>query len=252
MKTSKHFGESHAANNSGKRAGMRVFIIESSYPKDFYEQKLDGIAAQGILNILGVENELRFVLDRKHFEKAIADAKAMNCNLIHLSCHGGEDGIALADNYQPSWDKFADLFQGIAWCPHALVMSSCCGATSGIRKAFQTKPRRPEIIFGSSDERSYGEYTVAWAILYHRFKIDGVNKDAAQQALKEIHAVVSDNSSIVGGAIPGVNIDFTLGRRTHMRLRTPGSTRSHPELCQRGLRTYTTLLPLLTANVSCQ
>lgn len=192
VKTSKHFGESHTAKNSGKGAGMRVFIIESSNPKDFYEQKLDGIAAQGILNILGVKNELRFVLDRKHFEKAIVEAKAMNCNLIHLSCHGGEDCIALADNYQPSWDKFADLFQGIGWCPHALVMSSCCGATSGIRKAFQTKPRRPGIIFGSSDERSYGEYTVAWAILYHRFKIDGVNKDAAQQALKEIHAVVSD------------------------------------------------------------
>ncbi len=44
---------------------MEVFIIESSYPKDFYKQKLDGIAAQGILNILGVTSELRFVLDRE-------------------------------------------------------------------------------------------------------------------------------------------------------------------------------------------
>ena len=35
---------------------MRVFIIESSYPKDFYQQKLDGIAAQDILNVLGVTN----------------------------------------------------------------------------------------------------------------------------------------------------------------------------------------------------
>jgi hypothetical protein len=54
--------------------------------------------------------------------------------------------------------------------------------------------KRGEIssIFGPSDERSYAEYTVAWAILYHRFKTDGVTKDAAQQALKEIHAVVSD------------------------------------------------------------
>jgi hypothetical protein len=171
---------------------MRVLIVESSYPKDFYSQKLDGIAAQGILNILGVRNELRFVLDREYFKKAIAHAKAQNCDLIHLSCHGGEDGIALPDDYQPSWDKFADFFQENKWCPKALVMSSCCGATRGIRDAFKNKPNRPEIIFGSSDERSYGEYTVAWAILYHHFKKDGIDKDSAKQALKEIHAVVSD------------------------------------------------------------
>lgn len=96
---------------------MKVFIIESSYPKDFYKQKLDGIAARGILNSLGVKNELRFVLDREHFKKALADAKTMNFNLIHLSCHGGEDGIALANNYQLSWDEFADLFQEIALVP---------------------------------------------------------------------------------------------------------------------------------------
>jgi hypothetical protein len=171
---------------------MNVFIIESSYPKDFYRQKLDGIAAQGLLNILSVSNELRFALDLEHFGKAIREAKAGNCTAVHLSCHGAKDGIALANNDEPTWDEFADLFQKTDWCPKALVMSSCCGATSGIRKAFQDKARRPAIIFGSSDERSYGEYTLAWAILYHRFKKDGINKDSAQQALKEICAVVSD------------------------------------------------------------
>ncbi len=174
-----------------RNTGMKVFIIESSYPKDFYGQKLDGIAAQGILNILGIKNQLRFVLDREHFEKAVAEAKASRCTVLHLSCHGGEDGIALADNYQPTWDEFAEFFQRQKWSPEALVMSSCCGATSGIRKAFSAKPHKPGIIFGSSDERSYGEYTVAWAILYRRFRKDGIDKDSAKQILKEIHAVVS-------------------------------------------------------------
>jgi hypothetical protein len=171
---------------------MNVFIIESSYPKDFYSQQLDGIAAQGILNILGVGNKLRFALDLKHFEKAIAEAKARNYTVIHLSCHGDKNGVALANDDPLSWDKFADFFQRNDLCPKALVMSSCCGATRGIRKAFENKAKRPAIIFGSSDERSYGEYTVAWAILYHRFKEDGVDKDSAQQALKNINAVVSD------------------------------------------------------------
>ena len=39
-----------------QNTGMKVFIIESSYPEDFYCQKLDGIAAQGVLNILGIRN----------------------------------------------------------------------------------------------------------------------------------------------------------------------------------------------------
>lgn len=171
---------------------MKALIIESSYPKDFYSQQLDGIAAQGILNILGITNELHFVLDREHLEKAIADAKDGNCNLIHLSCHGGEDGIALADDDRPTWDEFADFFQRKDWSPKALVMSSCCGASSGIHKAFKRRKKRPGIIFGSSDKRFYDQYTVAWAILYRHFKTDGIDKDAAQQALKEIHAVVSD------------------------------------------------------------
>ncbi len=32
--------------------------------------------------------------------------------------------MALANNYQPSWEEFADFFQERAWCPKALVMSS--------------------------------------------------------------------------------------------------------------------------------
>lgn len=39
---------------------MKVFIIESSYPKDFYNQKLDGVAVRGLLNILEIQNQLRF------------------------------------------------------------------------------------------------------------------------------------------------------------------------------------------------
>ena len=63
---------------------MKVFIIESSYQRIFYKHQLDGIAAQGILNILGIRNELRFALDREHFEKAIADAKIQNCTVVGL------------------------------------------------------------------------------------------------------------------------------------------------------------------------
>jgi hypothetical protein len=50
---------------------MNVFIIESSYPKDFYNQRLDGLVAQNLLNTMAIPNELKLAVDREFFEKAI-------------------------------------------------------------------------------------------------------------------------------------------------------------------------------------
>jgi hypothetical protein len=51
---------------------MNVFIIESSYPKDFYNQRLDGLVAQNLLNTMAIPNELKLAVDREFFEKAIS------------------------------------------------------------------------------------------------------------------------------------------------------------------------------------
>src|SRR5439155_14366959 len=118
---------------------ISVFIIESSYPEDYYKNRLDGQVTRHLLNILRVKNKLRFVLNLDHFKKALREASHENFQVIHLSCHGDDDGVALADNCQPTWDKFAGYFQSLTKCPPALVMSACCGAASGIGDAFKTK-----------------------------------------------------------------------------------------------------------------
>lgn len=71
-------------------------------------------------------------------------------------------------------------------------MSACCGASSGIGKAFQEIDERPTIIFGSTEALDFSEYAVAWSILYHRFKTDGIRKPTAQLALQQITAVVHE------------------------------------------------------------
>jgi len=169
----------------------KVFIIESSYPVDYYSRQLDGIATRSLLDVLQLENRIRMVLDKEHFQKGLDEASANGYRILHLSCHGDEDGIALANNYQPTWDEFADFFQNIDHCPTVLVMSACAGACKGIADAFRSRTKRPAIIFGSVDERTYAEYATAWAILYHCFKKRGINTVAAQTALKQISVVVS-------------------------------------------------------------
>lgn len=172
---------------------MKAFIVESNYPKDFYHRALDGFTVRNLLNTIQVECELRMVLDEKHFALAIEEAVQKECHVFHLSCHGDDNGIALSDNTPLSWDAFAEMFQKVAHAPEVLVMSTCCGASGEIGKAFTKRKKRPKIIFGSTKALSYSQYCAAWAILYHRLASDGVSRDAAQNAIRQIVAVVDDS-----------------------------------------------------------
>jgi hypothetical protein len=126
------------------------------------------------------------------FEKAIAHAARNNFDILHLSCHGGDDGIALCDDTRLNWEEFVGYFESYKYLPSALIMSTCCGASSKIGEAFGKAQHGPWIIFGSTVPLGYSEYCVAWAILYHQLNISGVKRGSAQTALQKITAVVSD------------------------------------------------------------
>ncbi len=172
---------------------MNVFIVESSYPRDFYHESLDGLSVKSLLNTIWVDCELRMVLNGAYFRRAIREAAEKEYTVLHLSCHGDENGIAFTDNSQPTWDEFAQMFQVLPSVPPVLVMSSCCGADGDIGRAFKRRTKRPKIIFGSTKALTYSEYCTAWAILYHRFKCDGANRKTAMTAMRQISAVVNDS-----------------------------------------------------------
>jgi hypothetical protein len=169
---------------------MKVLIIESSVPKDFYNDQLDGPLTLQLLKIFGDTATLRYVLNEGHFEKAIKEAAKGAYDMIHISCHGSPKGISLADRSRITWRRLVSLFEWENYAPKALVMSSCCGNSSGIGEAFEDGTKRPEIIFGSTDVRTYDEYTVAWAILYRTFYY-GITAERARVALAHINAVVN-------------------------------------------------------------
>ena len=143
-----------------------------------------------LLNTMGIKSTLSYVLDLDHLRRAIAECIDGKYQILHLSCHGDEKGIALADNHQPTWVEFAGAFQDMSASPIALVMSSCCGASSGIGRAFEDQARHPRIIFGSTDKLGFSQYAAAWAVLYYRFRTDGFKISAAKTALEQIADVV--------------------------------------------------------------
>jgi hypothetical protein len=141
---------------------------------------------------MGIENLLRMVIDLDHFRQAVRDAAGHRFDVLHLSCHGGDDGIALCDDARLSWEELALIFETMQYNPTALVMSTCCGAASGIGDAFQVCKYGPDIIFGSKVPLNISDYCVAWAILYHQLILDGVTLQAARTAMKNINAVVTN------------------------------------------------------------
>jgi hypothetical protein len=170
---------------------MKVLIIESSSPDDFYENQLDGSSTARLLRLLNIDFEMRIALDERRLFRSLKFAAEGNFDVVHISCHGDKEGIQLADRKCLDWDPLATLFKRSKAHPRALIMSACCGVASGIGRAFTDIQLRPNIIFGSTDARTYHDYAVAWAILYRVFRLSGVNRDAAQQALAYINAVVS-------------------------------------------------------------
>jgi hypothetical protein len=172
---------------------MKVLIIEASYPKDFYKGQLDGHVTQELTRLLGIQSDLLYALDKPHFEKAIAHAAKGDYDVVHVSCHGDDVGIAVTNNSPIDWPAFVELFRKHKCSPHALVMSSCCGASDDLANEFEKVPWGPNIIFGSIDDRNYNEYAVAWTILYNLFKTKGVHRDVAREALRAIRAVAHNN-----------------------------------------------------------
>ncbi len=156
---------------------MKVLVVESCRSEDFYFQELDGPATYRLLRLLGHSAELKYALDRKYFRSAIAFATSRPFKVLHLSCHGDADGIQLSNLTEIGWDTFTGYFQDGIYCPDALVMSACQGASIGLAKSFAKREQRPKIIFGTTANRHYHDYAVAWAILYRRFRY-GVHRDA--------------------------------------------------------------------------
>lgn len=175
----------------------KVYIIDSNYPEDHFRDTADGRVAQHILKALGIRADLRLALDRRHFEKSVARAIKARCDVLHVSTHGNDEGIALCNDVRGGelpegyeWDGFVDLFQGPHDAPKALAMSACNGAAKGLATAFTNVSKRPGIIFGSTDERPPADYVAAWTLLYRRFRRSGITRPAAQRALGDIYAVV--------------------------------------------------------------
>ena len=90
--------------------------------------------------------------------------------IFHMSCHGNDDGIALADGQFLDWLSFGRLFRRYASLGKILVLSCCSGGYVGVTKAFQKEGIAFGLVFGSTAKEGVGftNSCLAWSILYSR------------------------------------------------------------------------------------
>jgi len=171
---------------------MKVAVIESSGPDDFYNGTVDGLSTHQLLGILRIHARFNYGLDTKHLRKSLERAKTLKFDVVHLSCHGDEDrkGFFLGSGDLITWADFVHLFQEKEYSPKALVLSACFGGTRPLALEFKKTKHRPAMIFGSRDARPHGDYATAWAILYRVLMDSEIDKDTAKVAIRHINAVV--------------------------------------------------------------
>jgi hypothetical protein len=172
---------------------LRIFIAESVGPEDFYEGTLDGFAANEVLKVRGIRSWYRPALNQAMLVRAIDEATRRDATVFHLSCHGNEEGVVLADDTPLPWDELAELFQPFATESRLLVNSSCGGGHGGCANAFQKASNRFGYICGSTaDIVDFQDSCIAWSILYNVIaNAENTSPPTMRSAIEKINAVVA-------------------------------------------------------------
>ncbi|MBS1086681.1 hypothetical protein [Gluconobacter sphaericus] len=168
-----------------------VYIVETLNPKDFYDRRLDGHAANEMLRILGMKTEYRIAFTLPLVKRAIAEAAAENFEVLHFSSHGNSSGIQLTSGKDLNWAEFVELIKPASGPKKALVMATCGGGDKELTKALIAANVVFGWVFGSTaDTVGFSDSCLAWSILYNRLFDHGFERKDLKVTLEAINAAI--------------------------------------------------------------
>ena len=172
---------------------FKILIAESVFPDDFYADDREGHVVEAMSRVLHWKASYKIALNAKTLCRAIKAAANGEYEILHLSCHGDEEGIQLTDETELSWDDLADCFQDAGRTPYALVISSCVGGDAGVAHAFGNRKCRPSVIFGAEGRDghriTFPGACISWPILYTSLARAGLTRDAFKDAVTKMNLV---------------------------------------------------------------
>ena len=177
-----------------------VHIVESPSPDELLNGITEGRYLRSFLDIAGIKYSYNLAVDWDQFEIAMTDRveKAMRLYnyrrvpILHLSTHGGKQGIQLTNQSGTEdmifWPQLADYLLAIhEYIDGELgVCMSCCSGAHGIKMAEVIEKENIPYrwIIGSFSEIDLRDAALAYAIFYRRFHCGIFNIDRLFKAIR--------------------------------------------------------------------
>lgn len=168
-----------------------VYVIESPSAPDIYHGRGEGEVLIQLLKLSGTASALRRTINRDAFYTSLqvglndeigkfAPARP----LLHISCHGSNEGIQLSSGDQVTWAELASLITPInkALGGQLVIAMSCCEGYSGIQMAMTTEdgPLPFLALVGSTGKPTWADSAIAFSAFYHLLNKNIHVRDAVQ------------------------------------------------------------------------
>lgn len=180
----------------------KVYIIESPGDMDLLEKRTEGKALSNILEISEIPYEYYLATTKNVLVQVfeiikedileLQDEYLFVWPIIHISCHGNENGIGLTNNEFIPWSKLYDLLSIVNICfdeadpvsPILLSMSSCYGLYA-IRTDWEKRNERSPFAFvlGHEDTILWDDALIAFSVFFHQFVNKNCTAEVALQCM---------------------------------------------------------------------
>jgi len=161
-----------------ERLKFFVYIVESPSALDLYNGRHEGTMLRQSLQLSQISAIDHLAVTKEAFKAAllIGLPEAMKLHsalipIIHISAHGDDNGLQLADGSRIDWHELKVLLQPInkALNGFLLVCMSCCKGYFGVRMAMEIHDEDAPFfaLIGNHDSPTWSETSIGFCTLYH-------------------------------------------------------------------------------------
>ncbi|MEZ6209685.1 MAG: hypothetical protein R3B46_00340 [Phycisphaerales bacterium] len=157
--------------------GAKILIVESLSPEDLLDDWCEARATKDILRTINVQAHCERARSQEELETICRMFAYGKFDVLHIACHGCDNGIELSDGTSVDWSKLANML-GDSLADKMLVLSACKGGCSNLPRVFQSIKSRPARIIGPHEDVDWDRLVIGLQVFYRSvFPPDGSKSD---------------------------------------------------------------------------
>ena len=167
-----------------------IYILESPSASDVYSGRSEGELLTRLLDLLGLNYLHRNAANLGMFKHALEVGLAQDCQrlgkhplILHLSCHGNQDGIRLTSGEDMPWAQLGELVVPLNKDGNLLLCMSSCEGWHAWEMCRTLNPPPFFGVVGTTESISWPQAAVGYAVFYHQLEL-GRNPLEALEAVR--------------------------------------------------------------------